>query len=330
MKSLVLSAQYLLSNTIMKYLLLLLFIPILSTAQVSGPRWYVKIGAGFGTKGFLPAELSPKSLMPSNSSFDLADGTIQDMTNSVDSLGQRSYVHDTYTKGLNYYLGAGYKLSKYWGIEMGVLWLQGGKITSHNVNDNNPLLGQGAIIDVNTYARGLAVIPSLTLDIPLNEKWLIQAHAGLTVPVYGKIYHDAVINAQHTFIGPMTGVLNAETQATFSLGINGGVGIHRKLGKRVEVFFDVIAQHMNLNGKHLKVVRYDLTIQGNAVNQLETNPGAYHSEINFVNELTAQSNNKASNANIDESKPKDDLLVTSPFSNVGFGAGIMFWLGKTE
>lgn len=314
----------------MKHLLLLLFVPIISTAQVSGPRWYVKAGAGFGNKGFLPAEHSPKSLMPSSSSFDIADGTIQDMTNSVDSLGERSYVHDTYSKGFNYYLGAGYRLSKYWGVELGVLWLQGGNITSHNVSDNNPLLGQGAIIDVTTYARGLAVVPSVTVDIPLSEKWFMQAHAGLTVPVYGKIYHDADINAQNTFIGPITGVLNAETQATFSLGINGGLGIHRKLGKRFEVFLDVVAQHMNLNGKQLQIVRYDLTIQGNTTNQLETNPGAYHSEINFVNELNAQSNNKLHNPNIDENKPKDDLLVTSPFSNVGLGVGLMFWLGKTE
>jgi hypothetical protein len=180
----------------MRILLVLLFLPVISLAQVSGPRWYVKVGAGFGNKGFLPAEHSPKSLMPSSSSFDIADGTIQDMTNSVDSLSQRSFVHDTYSKGFNYYLGAGYRLSKYWGIELGLLWLQGGNITSHNVSDNNPLLGQGAIVDVTTYARGLAVIPSVTVDIPLNEKWFVQAHAGLTVPVYGKIYHNADINAQ--------------------------------------------------------------------------------------------------------------------------------------
>lgn len=314
----------------MKHLLLLLLFPILSTAQVSGPRWYIKAGAGFGTKGFLPAGLSPKSLMPSSSSFDIADGTILDMSNSVDSLKQVSYVHDTYTKGFNYYLGAGYKLSKYWGFEMGVLWLQGGNITSRNVTDNNPLLGQGSIMDVTTYVRGLAVIPSLTLDVPLNDNWFIQAHAGLTLPVYGKIYHHATIDAQHTFVGPLAAVLDAETEANFALGINGGVGIHRKLGKRFEVFVDFIAQHLNVSGKHLNIVRYDITIQGNTTDQLVSNPGAYHSQINFVNELTSQSNNKLNNPNVDESKPKDELLVTSPFSNMGFGLGLLFKLGKTE
>ena len=315
----------------MKHLLLLLFIPIISTAQVSGPRWYIKAGAGFGTKGFLPDGLSPKSLMPSPSSFDIADGTIEDMTNTVDSLKQKSYVHDTYTKGFNYYLGAGYKLSKHWGIELGVLWLQGGNITSRNVMDNSPLLGPGAIMDVTTYVRGLAVIPSLTLDIPLNDNWFIQAHAGLTLPVYGKIYHDAVIDAQNnTLVEPVAAVLNAETEANFALGINGGVGIHRKLGKRFEVFLDFIGQHLNVSGKQMTIVHYDITIQGNTADQLARNPGAYNSQINFVDELTAQSNNKLNNANVDESKPKDELLVTSPFSNLGFGIGVLLKLGKTE
>ncbi len=314
----------------MKHLLLLLFIPIISTAQVSGPRWYIKAGAGFGTKGFLSEGLSPKSLMPSPSSFDIADGRIEDMTNRVDSLKQKSYVHDTYTKGLNYYLGAGYKLSKHWGFELGVLWLQGGNITSHLVMDDSPLLGPGAIMDVTTYVRGLAVIPSLTLDIPLDNYWFIQAHAGLTLPVYGKIYHDAVIDAQNTFVGPLAAELNAETEANFALGINGGVGIHRKLGKRFEVFLDFIGQHLNVSGKQMTIVRYNLTIQGNTTDQLVSNPGAYHSQINFVNELNSESNNKLNNPNIDESKPKDELIVTSPFSNLGFGIGVMFKLGKAD
>jgi len=312
----------------MRALFILLFLPIISLAQVSGPRWYIKTGAGYGTRGFLPVEFNPKTLVPSSTSFDIADGSIQDMTNTVDSVGQKSYVNDTYTKGFNFYLGGGYKLSKYWGLEMGVLWLQGGSITSRNVSDNNPLLGPGGIIDVNTYVRGIAVIPSLTVDIPLGEKWFIQGRAGFTLPVYGKIYHIATIDAKHTFAGPLTGVLKAETVASFALGINGGVGIHRKLGKRIEVFLDLLAQHMNVAPKKMVITQYDLTLQGNTADQLAANPGAYHREINFVNELTAGSNNKQSNANIDENKPKDDLRITSPFSNVGFGFGLLFKLGK--
>ncbi len=315
-------------NKVLIKFILLLFIPIISTAQVSGPRWYVKAAAGFGSKGFLPTGHSPKALMPSNSSFDIADGTIVDMTNSVDSIKQKSYVHDTYTKGFNYYLGAGYKLSKYWGVELGVLWLQGGNITSRQVMDTNPLLGPGAIMDIKTYVRGLAVIPSLTLDIPLNDKWFIQAHAGLTLPVYGKIYHRADIDAQHTFVGPLKAILIAETQASFALGVNGGIGVHRKLGKRVEVFVDLIAQHLNVSAKHMDITQYDITIQGNTVDQIAANPGAYHSQINFINELNAQSNNKLNNPNTDESKPKDELVTAAPFSNMGIGFGLLFKLGK--
>ena len=138
------------------------------------------------------------------------------------------------------------------------------------------------------------------------------------------------IDAQNTFVGPLAAVLNAETEANFALGINGGVGIHRKLGKRFEVFLDLIGQHLNVSGKQMTIVHYDITIQGNTTDQLVSNPGAYHSQINFVDELTAQSNNKLNNTNVDESKPKDELLVTSPFSNLGFGIGVLLKLGKTE
>jgi len=215
-----------------QFLIILLFLPVISSAQVSGPRWFIKAGTGFGMKGFWSDAYSPKTIMPPASSFDIADGTIEDMTNNVDSIGQKSYVHDTYSKGFNFYLGAGYKLSKYWGVELGLVWLQGGNITSRSVLYNHPLFGNGAVMDINTYARGLSVIPSLTVAIPLNEKWYIQGQVGLTVPVFGKIYHEANIDAQHTFLGPMTAVLKSETQPSFTMGINGGIGIHRKLGKR--------------------------------------------------------------------------------------------------
>lgn len=309
-------------------LIISLFLPIISFAQVSGPRWYLRAGAGFGFKGFWPAAYSPKTIMPPNSSFDIADGTIQDMTNNVDSIGQKSFVHDTYTKGFNYFLTGGYKLSKYWGVELGLVWLQGGTITSRSVFDNHPLFGSGAVMEVNTYARGLSVVPAVTVDIPLNDNWYIQGQAGLTVPIFGKIYHDAIIDAQHTFLGPMYAVLEAETKPSFTLGVNGGIGIHRKLGQRLEVSLSFLAQHMNLSGKHLTLKKYDLTIQGNTTDQIGANPGAYHSEINFVTELNAQSNNPLSNPNIDETKPKDDLVITSPFSNLDISLGLMFKLGK--
>ncbi len=314
----------------MKFIIPFIFLPILSIAQVSGPRWYIKTGAGYGTKGFLPAEFTPKSIVPATNSLAITDGTIQDMTNGVDSIGQRAYVHDTYTKGFNYYIGGGYKLSKYWGVELGVLWLQGGSITSKLVFENNPLLGKGATMNVNTYARGLAVIPAITVDIPLGEKWFIQGRAGFSIPVYGAIYHKVNLDGPHALLGHASAVVESETQASFSLGVNGGIGIHRKLGKRFEVFVDLLAQHLNLNGKHLVVKRYDLTIKTTTTDQLETTKGAYHSEINFVKELTQTSNNKQSNPKIDETRPKDDLVVTSPFSNVGVGIGVAFKLGKGE
>lgn len=317
----------------MRYFLLLCILPLLTQAQENSPkpksRWYIKVAAGYGTKGLLPQEFTVKSIYPSNTSLKVTDGTIQDMTNNIDSTGQRSLVHDTYSKGFNYLFAFGVKLPSRIGLELGVLWLQGGKIKSHSVIEGNSLLGPAAIMDVSTYSRGLALMPAVTYDFPLGTHWFIQGRFGLSIPVAGAIYHDVELNGPNSFLGNSTAKITAETKPTFSLGINGGIGLHRRLGQHVEIFAGISGQHMSLFGKNLRVTRYDLIINGLTFNQLnDFTTTTYDREINFVNELNQSSNNTATNSNTDLNKPKDDLRVSSPFSNIGFGIGMNFLFGK--
>lgn len=319
----------------MRYFALLLLLPLFSLAQENKPKakstWYIKAAVGYGTKGFLPQEFAVKSIYPSNTSLTVTDGTIQDMTNNVDSVNQTALVHDTYSKGFNYLFAFGVKLPSRLGLELGVLWLQGGTIKSRSVIEGNALLGNGAIMNVSTYSRGLAILPAVTYDFPLGQKWFIQGRFGLTVPVGGAIYHKVDLEGPNAFIGASTAQIVAETKPTFSLGINGGLGLHRRLGKHFEIFAGFTAQHMNLFGKKLTVTQYDLTINGVTLNQLSPlTSTAYSKEINFVDELNNTSNNTATNSNTDLSKPKDDLRVSSPFSNVGFGFGLVFNFGPKE
>ena len=319
----------------MRYFALLLLLPLFSLAQESKPKakstWYIKAAVGYGTKGFLPQEFAVKSIYPSNTSLTVTDGSIQDMTNNVDSVNQTSLVHDTYSKGFNYLFAFGVKFPSRLGLELGVLWLQGGSIKSRSVIEGNALLGSGAIMNVSTYSRGLAILPAVTYDFPLGPNWFIQGRFGLSVPVAGAIYHKVDLDGPNAFIGASTAQIVAETKPTFSLGINGGLGLHRLLGKHFEIFAGLTAQHMNLFGKKLTVTQYDLTINGVTINQLSPlTATTYSKEINFVDEINQSSNNKASNPNTDLSKPKDDLRVSSPFSNVGFGFGLVFNFGHKE
>jgi hypothetical protein len=299
----------------------------LKAQEIEKPRWYVKLGSGFGFKGFLPQEFTLKTILPSPNSLDPADGTVSDMTNNIDSLGQKSLIHDTYSKGINFYLGGGYKLGKNWGVELGLLWLQGGNITSHSAMDNNVLLGKGSTIDITTFARGLALTPSVTIDVPLSSVWYIQGRVGFTIPVYGFIFHHLDISAPRSPLGNSKSIVDARTQAGFSLGFNGGFGIHRRLGKHFDVAFDILAQHLNLNGKHLQIEKYTLSANGITTDMLFLYPGKYHSEVNFVKELVSGSNNKFSNAKPDENKPREELQVSSPFSSIGLAVGFSYFFG---
>ena len=317
----------------MRYLVLLFLLPLIGFSQENSPkpksRWYIKAAVGYGTKGLLPQEFTVKSIYPSNTSLKVTEGSIQDMTNNIDSTGQRSLVHDTYSKGFNYLLAFGVKLPSRIGLELGVLWLQGGKIKSHSVIEGNTLLGPSAVMDVSTYSRGLAILPAVTYDFPLGTNWFIQGRFGLSIPIAGAIYHDVELNGPNSFLGNSTAKITSETKPTFSLGINGGLGLHRRLGQHFEIFAGITGQHMSLFGKNLQITRYDLTINGFTINQLnDLTATTYDNEINFVTELNQNSNNTEINSNTDLSKPKDELRVSSPFSNIGFGIGMNFLFGK--
>lgn len=320
--------EFNLSQNFMKMFRLLFVLlclsPLMTQAQKSKPVWFVKAAVGFGTRGFLPQEFTVKSIYPSNTSLSITDGPVQDMTNNIDSVGQRTLVRDTYAKGFNYFVSGGVKFNSRLGLELGLLWLQGGDITSQSVIEGNVLLGKGARMSINTYSRGLAILPAATCDFPLGPKWFIQGRIGLTIPIAGAIYHQVSLEGPNALIGAAKAEIEAKTIASFSLGINGGLGIHRRLGKYLEVFAGISSQHMNLLGKSLTVTKYDLTIGGITINQL-AGPTAkvYDSQLNFVDEINQTSNNKASNPNTDLTKPKEELRVSSPFSSIGFGFGIV-------
>lgn len=304
---------------------------ILSHAQTTKSVWYLKAGAGLGHKGIIPQSLTVPSIYPSPTSLTITDGTFEPMSNSIDSIGQRSLVHDTYSKGTNFFISAGLKLPSRLGFELGLLWLQGGNINARSVLHGNLLLGGGAIMDIRTYARGFALMPALTYDFPLNTKWFIQARMGFSIPVGGAIFHRVQVNAPKALFGPTAVEVESRTEARFSLGINGGIGIHRRLGHRWEVFGGVVAQHLNLIGKSVEISRYDLTINNTTTDQLAAENGLYHRRIKFVDELNPSSNNREVNANINPDAPKEVLRLSSAFSNIGLAIGVAFnFSGKKE
>lgn len=296
----------------------------LSFTQEQSPKWSVKVMAGYSFKGFLPQEHSVKTITPSEHSLDPAEGKLEDLINKVDSIGFRENVHDTYSKGFSYYIGFGYALSKQWSLELGAIWLDGANINGRTVYAQHPLLGRAAVMNTKTYAWGLALNPAVNYTMEIHPKWALEARLGLMLPIYGRTVHEISIDGPNSSLGASTANIESQTSSEFSLGMTGSLSLTRKLTDRLGVFIQINAQHLNVRGKHMQIKKYNITTGGQTNDMLALFQGKYHSEINFVQQLNAQSNNPETNPTIDPNKPKNLLQNTIPFSSIGVGLGLTF------
>ena len=321
----------------------LLFVLFLCIGVASAnAQFTLKIAGGYALPGFQTSEnIYGPIIDPQHPDID-ALGPLANIKDTMNG-NPASYklVKGSYGHGANVTLGLGYTLHKYFNFELGISYLKSATITADQTRQLTIFTGLGysyipyyLVAHITSNAFGVSISPAFTVQAPIKQsKFMPYARMGVALPVYGGLTDHITIDQNSGiptlvkapyFLGKHTDV-TLTTQGSVSVGIIGAVGLKYNALPFLSVFIEANGQYLTTRAMSSKITQWD----ADGVSQI-SNRGVYRTQFNFVNQLDGNSNNLAYNSKTDLNKPKDDVMPTGPFSNLGFNVGLTFNLGKND
>lgn len=331
----------------MKKSFIFLFLLSISYTSIYAQYFTVSLAGGYAWPGFLNNETVMGPLIdPYNPSVD----ALAPLQNLNDSTHYAKNVHGSYGQGMNFTLGLCYMVNPYIGVDLGISYLKSANIDAEQYRQLTTPDYVGGYVYIPYYldahitsnAYGISLMPSIHLQLA-KPGWKVYPYTrvGITLPVAGSssdhisVTQDApgghfaqVLDTAPYFLGRKTEV-TLQTQGSFSLGINGAIGVKYTPVPLISVFLEVNGQYLTTNAKSAKITQWDATNDAGQTSSLITERGVYRTQFTFVSQLTSTSNNVAYNPNnYNANQPKQDLAPTAPFSNLGLNVGVTFNLSK--
>jgi len=318
---------------------------IFCVCQVNA-QFTLRVAGGYAWPGFQTSEgIAAPVIDPLHPDID-ALGPLANITDTINGKpATYKQVRGSYGQGMNFSLGFGYTVNKYFNFELGVSYLKSATISADQTRQLTIFTGIGysyipayLFAHITTNAFGVSVSPAFTVQAPIKKsKFMPYARVGLSMPVYGGLTDHITITQNSGiptlvkapyFLGATTDV-TLTTQGSVSLGVNWALGVKYKVLPFLSVFAEVNGQYLTTRAKSSKITRWDTYAAGSdsAVSQI-ANRGVYRTQFNYVQELNGNSNNAQYNPNYSTNKPKDDIMPTGPFSNLGLNIGLTFSLSK--
>ncbi|MFA5573731.1 MAG: outer membrane beta-barrel protein [Brumimicrobium sp.] len=287
------------------FFIAILSFTILFTGNLQAQKLYLEIGGGYGWA-------LPETVLGADNyqDFDNPDNSYE--KNMLGTLGQ----------GANITLTPGYMFNKYVGVELGFNYFVGAETVMDNRNTNDPeKYGYDKTVANSNQFRAL---PSLVFNTG-GEKVYGYAKAGLVLPLAGyttgikdqkKITHLLPAGLIETKIDVET-----KTSGSFTIGYRGALGLGYKVFDFMDINLEVFYTSLNVKAK-----RRDFTsFKYNGVDIVgDPSTAKYVLEIDYVDELTSESNNELTNPNYDVNKPKEELATKTNFSQLGVQLSIKF------
>jgi hypothetical protein len=335
-------------NKMRKNLLFIMFL-CLATASINA-QFTLRVAGGYAWPGLQTSEnIQGPIIDPLHPDID-ALGPLANITDTITTNGKfnpATYkpIKGSYGKGMNFSLGFGYTLKKYFNFELGVSYLKSATLSCDQNRQLTIFTGLGYSYipaylhaHITSDAFGVSISPAFTVQAPIKKsKFMPYARIGLSMPIYGGLTDHITITQNSGiptlvqapyFLGAKTNV-TLQTQGTVSLGVNWAVGVKYNVLPYLSVFAEINGQYLTTRAKSSKITQWDTYASDTsaAVSQIG-NRGVYRTQFTFVNQLGGNSNNAQYNSNYSTSKPKDDIGPTGPFSNLGLNIGLTFNLSK--
>jgi hypothetical protein len=303
--------------------------------------FYLRAAGGYGWPGITKGE---GIMGPKIDPFTADKDGLTPMASSNDTLHTFKPVVGSYGKGLNYTFAFGYMVNNYIGVELGVSYLKSATYSCTQVKElairtavgppaQFAALGRYMQANISTNAFGVSLMPAIVIN-GAKPGWKVYptARLGISMPIFGGLTHHVSIDADTTFLSTLTQDpyyigkhvdVTLKTEGTVSIGVNGAIGVVYRPLPFFAISAEINGQHLTTRAKSAKITEW----KTDGVDRIPER-GVYRTEFNFVDELTAKSNNGDTNTAYDKNKPKDDLRPTGSFSNIGFNIGFSFLLSK--
>lgn len=271
---------------------------------------------------------------------DGVSGVVTQMKNSDKS------INGGVGQGLNLQITPGYMFNDHIGVELGINYYLGSRVTVQEVNydlhAHVSIAGMSDELDVEDYVDVLAtsksqqmrLIPSLVLSTGASKNISGYAKFGLVLPVFGSstVSMDrtdkTVVNSGFDFVnGKITYDEIAETKTSqeqvingsFTVGFKGAMGINFKVAEKISVFAEVFATNLQIDRKKAELTKFEI----GGVDQLP-NMTTYQKEITYVNELSNTSNSAEMNPDFTPGSAREALKMGTNFNQLGLAVGVKF------
>lgn len=278
--------------------------------------WYFKLGGSYFLQTAATEFPIVSGQLP-NSDVYAPNGT---------TLISRETNHGSFGEGVRGNVTAGYRFTTRLGVEMGVNYFSGRSKTM--VQTTHRLVAAGPTF-VDGIAEGkiqaLDLSPSLVLFLGEVSNFETYTKVGVIVPVLG----DLTIETNRTYTGPVAGgVLKTYSKDVVkpqpTVGFTASVGTSYKLGKHLSAFAEIEYRNFTVHGKSKETEIYT----ENGVDKLYT-PTTFRSDasysashVNYVDQLTSNSNNPLFNPNTGTANPNDTTRPNEAMDDISSFVGI--------
>jgi hypothetical protein len=304
---------------------------IVSITNLHAQKLYINVAGGYSFSGVLPT----KHIFGfrATNSIEPTSAQIVNFANVVDTgMNGKSYkeINKTYGNGAYAGLSVGYQFKNWMSAEISFAYFHSNTLKSSSLENGSSLIGNHALTKIATNARGISTLIELKFT-GYKENWkvLLYAKIGVSIPLWGIIYHQIHIDAPNSALGNTFVEAKILSKSTFSMGFVGSLGAEYQVKPWMKLFAEMKIQAMDIRSHKASVQSYDINkiesdgTTSNIVN-INTFPDVYSKEILFVKELDNSSNNADYNTNYDKTKPKEVARINAPFDNMGFFVGIGF------
>ena len=231
-------------------------------------------------------------------------------------------------QGLTLQLTPGYMFTEHIGVELGINYFLGARVTAVENTSSITLDNQGIDNEDFTYdqtsvqSNQLRLIPSVIISTGVSNKVSGYVKAGIIMPVLGltRAYVEGEIATLNgSDISRDKTYSELEVRGSFSLGFRGAVGLNYNITDKLSVFGEIYVTTLNIRQKNRTLVsqKYnDVEVSGNIP--------VYNIEIEYVKELNENSNNSAYNSNYKTDLPKQELFAKTNFDQFGLQVGVKY------
>lgn len=267
---------------------MLVGILLLTVGTVNAQQgFYAGAGVGYGFS-------SPTDVLGTKLSIE-NNGTITE-SNIYGSLGS----------GLNSSINVGYMFGHHFGMDLGVNYFLGSKVTADEIS--SPIGGRTTISNSNQ----LRLIPSFVLTT--GGDIAIYVRAGFIFPVIGSTFTD-----RNSDFGGVMNEQSFQTKGAFTVGYHGAFGANFKLTEKLSLFAEI-------SGAYLRIKSKSRTMTKNTSNGADLLGGmtTFQKETNYTDELNSSSNNTTYNSDTNDGSANELLATKANYNGAFLNVGVKF------